>query len=231
MLKSFALVLLLLSSAPAGAQIVNALVGRYQMEAQGGEVLELRADGSASLGGEATTWSANATQLRVGTDVMVYILEGNRLVVAVGGVQVGWRKLGGKARAGAAADHAPAAQGKAGGASAQDAQARQLLTGSAWCSFTYNKVSGTSTTRRVVFQPNGLLSINGGAETYSSGTGGTYAGQSNAASTLRWRFEGQRLYIDAGQGAGFQDVGLTATKNANGYVILHADGREYSMCR
>jgi hypothetical protein len=72
------------------------------------------------------------------------------------------------------------------------------------------------------------MSINGGAETYSSGYGGTYAGQSNTAGAMRWKLENLRLYVD--QGAGYQDVGLTASKNSNGYVILRADGREYSMC-
>lgn len=111
----------------------------------------------------------------------------------------------------------------------QDVQARQILTNSAWCSFTYNKVSGTSSTRRVVFRPNGVMTVNGGAQTYSSGYGGSYAGQSNSGSAMRWRLENLRLYID--QGGGFQDIGLTATKNSNGYLILRAEGREYTMCR
>jgi hypothetical protein len=113
----------------------------------------------------------------------------------------------------------------------QDAPYRQILMSTAWCSFTYNKVSGTSTTRRVVFRPDGILTINGGAETYSSGYGGTFAGQSSNANAVRWKYENLRLYLDEGAGGGFQDIGLTATLNSNGSIILHALGREYAMCR
>ncbi|MEI7704141.1 MAG: hypothetical protein WCK73_06045 [Deltaproteobacteria bacterium] len=112
----------------------------------------------------------------------------------------------------------------------QDAQVRQILTSSAWCSFTYNKVSGTSTTRKVVFRRDGVMLMSGGAETYSSGQGGTYAGQSRKQDALRWKVESLRLYVDQGAGAGFQDVGLDATRNSNGAIILRADGREYAMC-
>jgi hypothetical protein len=126
--------------------------------------------------------------------------------------------------------HASAQVAKGANAGSQDAQSRQVLTSTAWCSFTYNKVSGTSTTRKVVFRPDGVMTINGGAETYSSGSGGTFAGQSRKSSALRWKMENSRLYVDQGGGAGFQDVGLTATRNSNGSIILHADGREYAMC-
>jgi hypothetical protein len=112
----------------------------------------------------------------------------------------------------------------------QDVQARQVLTNSAWCSFTYNKISGTSTTRKVVFRRDGVMTINGGAETYSSGYGGSYAGQSNSGGAMRWKLENLRLLIDQGSGTGFQDIGLTATQNSNGSVILRAEGREYAMC-
>lgn len=46
----------------------------------------------------------------------------------------------------------------------------------AWCSFTYNKVSGT------------------------------YAGQSNNASAMRWKLENLRLLLDQGAGARVFDV-------------------------
>ena len=112
----------------------------------------------------------------------------------------------------------------------QDEQARQLLMSSAWCSFTYNKTSGASNTRRAVFRPDGILQIGSGAESYSSGYGGTVAGQSRNASAMQWRLENMRLYVND-SGRGFQDVGLSATRNSNGSVILKADGKEYAMCR
>jgi hypothetical protein len=207
----------------ASAQVVKGLVGRYQMEVPDGDVLELRADGSATLAGEATTWSGRGKTLRVGPDDMDYTLEGGRLVLSMGSVRISWKKLGAKASA-------PVRPAKDAGANPQDAQARQLLTSSAWCSFTYNKVSGTSTTRKVIFRPDGAMTINGGAETYSSGHGGTFAGQSRSQGAMRWKMENMRLYVDQGGGAGFQDVGLDATRNSNGSIILHADGREYAMC-
>lgn len=112
-----------------------------------------------------------------------------------------------------------------------DQEARQLLTSTAWCSFSYNNVSGTSNTSRVVFFPNGVMTINSGAETYSKGYAGTYAGQSQSGNTMKWKLENLRMYLDLGDGNGFQDIGLEATRNSSGYVILHAGGKEYSMCK
>lgn len=216
------------------AQVVRELVGKYQMEVQGGDTLELRADGSASFGGEETRWSVRGNQLIVGPDVMPYVLQGNRLITTVGAIQLAWRRVG--ASPGTLTPMERVAQGVApqgvgSQANPQDAQARQILTNSAWCSFTYNKVSGTSTTRKVIFRADGVMTINGGAETYSSGYGGTYAGQSNNTSAMLWKFENLRLLVDDRSGAGYQDIGLTSTTNSNGSIILKAQGREYSMCR
>jgi hypothetical protein len=230
------LVLLFVIPTSSWSQVKKELIGTYQMEVQGGDTLELRADGTASLAGDTMQWSARGNQLQVGPDVMTYVLNGDRLVFNVGAVQLVWKRIGGgtnslspmaKAANKANAPELSAAQN---GGNPQDAQARQVLTSSAWCSFTYNKVSGTSTTRRVVFRTDGVMSINGGAETYSSGYGGTYAGQSSSGGTMLWKVENLRLLIDQRNGTGFQDIGLTTSKNSNGYVILHAEGREYAMC-
>jgi hypothetical protein len=218
----------------SSAQGVRELVGKYQMEVQGGDTLELRADGSASLAGEETRWSVRGNQLIVGPDAMPYVLQGNRLLTTIGAIQLAWRRVGpglGKLTPMERAAQGAAPQRTEGQANPQDAQARQILTGSAWCSFTYNKVSGTSTTRKVIFRPDGVMTINGGAETYSSGYGGTYAGQSNNASAMLWKFENLHLLVDDRSGAGYQDIGLTSTTNSNGSIILKAQGREYSMCR
>ncbi len=218
------------------AQVNKELVGKYQMDVQGGDTLELRADGTASLAGDNMKWAARGNQLQVGPDVMTYVLQGNRLVVNVGSVQLVWKRLGSAgnslspmARAATKANTPEASAGQNSG-NPQDAQARQVLTGSAWCSFTYNKVSGTSTTRKVVFRLDGVMTINGGAETYSSGYGGTYGGQSSSGGMMLWKVENLRLLIDQRNGTGFQDIGLTTSKNSNGYPVLHAEGREYTMC-
>ena len=250
MLKTFAvqvaLALVLLAPAVSSAQVAKELVGRYQMDVPGGDVLELRANGTAAMAGEETRWSAKGGQLAVGTDVMAYTLQGDRLMLTMGSAQLPWKRIGGAGKAPAPTQsasteassplpadrpaQATAAPPAAVGGNPQDAQGRQLLTGSAWCSMTYNQASGTSTTRKVVFRPDGVMLVSGGGETYSSGAGGTYAGQSSTSSAMRWRLENLQLYVDQGAGAGFQDVGLTATQNPNGSVILKSLGREYMMC-
>jgi hypothetical protein len=246
-------VLISFATPAARAETPAALVGRYQLDVAGGDVLELRADGGATLAGDSTRWSVTGNQLTVGPDVMNYVLQADRLLVNVGGALLVWKKLGAAAALTpmqAAAANAATANRNANppspaaaplrptaptaspaGGDPRDEQARQLLLGSAWCSFTYNKVSGTSTTQRVVFRPDGLLFVNGGAETYSAGRNGSVAGQSSNGGAMRWRLENLRLLIDAGDGNGWQDVNLDATRNSSGAVILHSLGREYAMCR
>jgi hypothetical protein len=244
-----AIALALCAAVPARAATPKELVGKYQMEVQGGDELELRADGTAAMAGEETRWSAAGDQLTVGPDTMKYRYDGAHLVLAMGSVELSWRRLGppqkqspmqkaaAKAQAAPQGQRAgqaaagPAQQQQAGGGNPQDQQARQLLLSSAWCSFTYNQHTGTSTTQRVVYRPDGTLLVNAGGETYNSGANGTFAGQSATGSTYRWKVENLRLYIDNGQGQGFQDIGLTAERNSSGYPILKALGREYSMCK
>ena len=67
-----AIALALCAAVPAQAATPKELVGKYQMEVQGGDELELRADGTAAMAGEETTWSASAGVLTVGTDTMGY---------------------------------------------------------------------------------------------------------------------------------------------------------------
>lgn len=229
------LALLLMISTTAFAQIAAELVGKYRMDVEGGDVLELRANGSAAMAGEETTWSATGNQLSIGPDVMQYQLQGDQLLLTMGTFQIPWKRIGGGVKSSTPPQEKATAEAQARqpvtGAAAADQEAKQLLTSTAWCSFTYSQVSGTSTTRKVIFRPDGVMTMNDGAETYSSGYGGTYAGQSQSAGAMRWKLENLRMYVDQGDGAGFQDIGLTATKNSNGYVILHAAGREYSMCQ
>ena len=228
------LMLLLVTVVPASARIAAELVGSYRMEVQGGDVLELRANGSATMNGEETRWSVSGNQLTIGDEVMQYKLKGDRLLLTIGPLQIAWKKLpakgkgapaGQKTKPGGNASQAPASGSDA------DQEAKQLLTSTAWCSFSYNQVSGTTNTSRVVFYPDGVMTMSGGAETYSKGYAGTYAGQSRSGSTMKWKLENLRMYLDQGDGNGFTDIGLEATRNSNGYVILHAGGKEYSMCK
>lgn len=204
------------------------------MDVTGGDLLELRADGSASLAGQETRWTARGNQLVLGPDVMPYALQGNRLTTKVGAITLTWQRIDATAEAltpmGKIAQNAQTKNSNTAG-TPQDANARQILMSSAWCSFSYNKVSGASATRKVIFRQDGVMSIQGGAETYSSGYGGIYAGQTNSASAMLWKFENMRLFVDDRSGTGYQDVGLTSTTNSNGAIILKAQGQEYSMCR
>ncbi|CAN5155001.1 hypothetical protein BH11PSE11_BH11PSE11_32590 [soil metagenome] len=232
--------LLLLVPLIARAQIDQQLVGKYRMDVQGGDLLELRANGTANLDGEEMQWSVKGKQLKVGTDVMSYSLQGERLILTMGNIPIPWKRISGESKPSPFTQRAQTMQAQRAapsaptppvtGGNAQDVQARQVLVRSAWCSFTYNKVSGSSSTRKVVFRPDGIMTVNGGGETYSSGYGGTYASQTNTAGTMLWKLENLRLYIDPRDGSGFQDIGLTATTNSNGSIILRAVGREYSMC-
>jgi len=42
------------------------------MDVQGGEILELRADGTASMVGEETVWSASGYWITIGPDAIQY---------------------------------------------------------------------------------------------------------------------------------------------------------------
>ncbi len=111
-----------------------------------------------------------------------------------------------------------------------DQEAAQFLTANAWCSFTYNQRSGTSTRERVVFRPDGTVSRQGGAETYSSGRSGTVAGQHASGDQGRWRVRGAQLELSA-DGAKWTAQPLEVTKNSNGYPIIKSGGKEYMVCQ
>lgn len=231
MIKTLVVLALLLGfSSTTFAQTAGDLAGSYRLEGEGGGVLELHADGSASLAGKVMAWGATDSQISIGLDIMSYTLQGDRLVLTNGATRMVWKRI---RSAGRGQRNGRREKSTETGSSSPDAdtEAKRVLTGTAWCSFTYSKTSGTSTTRRVVFRPDGVMTMNDGAETYSSGYGGTVAGQSNSANTMHWKLEKLRLFVDQRNGAGFQDIGVTATRNSNGYVILHAGGREYSMCK
>jgi hypothetical protein len=228
------------ASAGKGKVFKNPLVGRYTMELDPNEVLELRENGTANYSGDEMKWSVKGDQLQIGEDTVKFRMSGDRLLVAVSpGMEIAWRRSGGKggkaapqpAAAGAqvpAARPAAVQQPQMGGV---DGQLRQLLLSSAWCSFKYNQITGATNTSRAVFYANGGLSLGTGAESYSSGAYGSVAGQSAGQSALQWKVQGGRLYVDSGEGMGFQDLGLQVKQNSNGSPILVADGKEYSSCR
>ncbi|MBM4134167.1 MAG: hypothetical protein FJ245_10395 [Nitrospira sp.] len=115
---------------------------------------------------------------------------------------------------------------------APSAQLSQLLLSSAWCSFTYNKVSGASHSTRVQFSANGHWSAGSRGETYSSGPAGSVAGQHDDGAGGQWAVQqGQLFMSNPPDTPALTSVDLTIERNSNGYPILTADGKEYSQCR
>ena len=108
-------------------------------------------------------------------------------------------------------------------------QVSQFLTRNAWCGFTYNQRTGTSTRERVVFHGNGLVVQDSGAETYSSGRSGTVAGQYGGGKQGRWKVENGLLHLSE-DGFNWTPQQLQVTQNSNGYPILKSGGKEYMVC-
>lgn len=227
----------------------QAVVGRWAMALDPSTVMVLKGDGTGSFAGEAIRWQLRGDRLAITdaegqTDVNGVRVEGDVLaLVGAGGETVLFGRVGGAARppapgrssaAARAREHAPEPAGAAGG-SAVDRQLRELLLSSAWCSFGYKAAPGgggygdRTSSSRVLFRPDGTGSRASSSETYSTGSGGQYAGAQAGGEPFRWQARGGRLLVDAG--AGFEDVNLTATRNSAGYPILTAGGVEYMMCR
>jgi hypothetical protein len=105
-----------------------------------------------------------------------------------------------------------------------------LLTSSAWCTFTYNKTTGYSHSKRYFFNANGTYGTGSRGEGYSSGGGGSMASQRNASGGGLWKVENGELFMAEGRSR-LERVGTVVKRNNNGYPIIVADGVEYSQCR
>jgi len=104
----------------------------------------------------------------------------------------------------------------------------QLLTSSPWCSFTYNKTTGYSHTKRYVFRGNGTYSMGSRGEGYSSGGGGTFASQRDSGGGGQWKVNGDQFFLS--EGGEMEQVDYRIKTNSNGAPIIVADGVEYSQC-
>ncbi|MBI3549884.1 MAG: hypothetical protein HY078_12680 [Elusimicrobia bacterium] len=187
----------------------------------------IRPDGTGTIDGAPVRWKADGKTLVIieesgARHALPYTLKGDRLSVPVEGRPGVLVRAGGKSAAAGALKDKPA---KTGGDDLS-----KLLLSSPWCYFHYNKVSGTSRQQRVVFRDDGTWGSGRRSESYSSGAYGTVSGQTDSADGGRWKTKSGRLFLSEGGGE-LQDVGLTVTKNSNGYPILKADGKEYSQCR
>jgi hypothetical protein len=105
----------------------------------------------------------------------------------------------------------------------------QLLLSSAWCSFSYNKISGTTKTTRARFYSNGTYGFGNQRESQSSGQYGAVYGQSGGGGGGRWQVASGELYMGEGGGP-LQPVQTLLKRNSNGYPIIVADGVEYMQC-
>ena len=106
----------------------------------------------------------------------------------------------------------------------------ELLMSSALCTFTYNKTTGYSHTKRTQFFANGSYGTGSRGEGYSSGGGGSMASQRNSTGGGAWKVEKGELLMSQGGGR-LGRVGTVLKRNNNGYPIIVADGVEYSQCR
>ena len=105
-----------------------------------------------------------------------------------------------------------------------------LLLSSAWCTFSYNKITGYSSTKRVYFNANGTYGIGARSEGYSSGGGGSMASQRDSGASGLWKVDRGELLMSEGVGQ-LEHVGTVLKRNNNGHPIIVADGVEYSQCR
>lgn len=104
----------------------------------------------------------------------------------------------------------------------------KLLLSSAWCSFSYNKISGTTKTTRARFYSNGTYGFGNQRESQSSGQYGSVYGQSGGGGGGRWQVKGGELYM--GEGGALEGVQTVLKRNSNGYPVIVADGIEYTQC-
>lgn len=111
----------------------------------------------------------------------------------------------------------------------QDQQIAQLLTSSRWCSFRYSQISGTTSTERVTFTPDGRFVMGSNRESSSSNQYGSVYGSSSGGDRGQWRVQNGVLMMSA-NGIQWEQYPIRITQNSNGYPIVHANQKEYSQC-
>jgi hypothetical protein len=104
----------------------------------------------------------------------------------------------------------------------------QLVLSSAWCSFTYNQISGRSSTLRVVFSSNGTYRYGGRNEGSSSNMYGSVASQSDGGGGGYWQLQSGELFL--AEGGPFRHVQTQFKRDSSGLPVIISDGREYIAC-
>jgi hypothetical protein len=197
----------------------------------GGEsFLTLNANGSGSMDGDALKWKSDGKVLTITdadgeTDKVSYQLSGDTLTLSMAGVPISLQRAGGKApKVKPQAPQAPAPQ-TAGGD-----QLSRLLLSSNWCWLRYS--NGNSYTQKVHFNANGTWEDFSESDISANNVyaGTTAQATGNRTSGGQWAVKGGQLYLSSPDSPQLEPVPLTVTRNSNGYPIINADGREYSMC-
>lgn len=223
------------------------VVGSWGLD--GEPFIRFDGNGKGEMDGEPFTWSTDGGILTLTadgeTEKIGYTVKDGQLAVSMGGIPLTFRKIGVK---GAAATQPAPGNGAvlggtfgAGGAAKQPPPAAKgagsdelakLLLSSAWCSFKYNKVSGSSSSERWQFFANGTFQVGARREGYSSGYGGTMASQHDSGNSGQWKTQGGQLFLASPDTAGqMVQVPLAVTRNSNGHPILQSNGQEFSQCQ
>lgn len=123
------------------------------------------------------------------------------------------------------------------GATTSDTQLIQLLTSSAWCTFSYSGGKtytggsyGRTSSTRTVFGSNGIVSQTSGSENTNTGApGNVYASQSGGTSG-RWKAENGQLMLSQ-DGMSWVAQPMKVELNSAGNPIITSGGKEYMRCR
>lgn len=226
-----AVVICLLSSPGLAAKSKTArderLLGTWGLQST--VIYEFKANGTGRAEGEYFLWKADGKTLVLSDEegeqeMIPYSIEDGRLTVEMGGSPMTLDRKGSPG-----AKEKPAAKSSASKEAADDTG--KLLLSTPWCSFSYNKITGASKSKRVVFMRDGTWSAGGRAEGYSSGSGGTMASQSDDDDSGRWKVDGGRLLMSSFEEPSLSPVDFRVTRNSNGSPIINADGVEYAQCR
>lgn len=220
------------------------LVGTWLAGAE--PFITFAANGTGSMDEGKVKWSTNGATLTITDDTgeveqATFQVEGDAMIMTIGGIPVQLRRAGGKKQSALAARAAKVNQASSDDGvdeeprpqqprAARNDQLSQLLLSSAWCSFTYNKVSGTSSQTRVRYFPNGTWSMGGQTETYNSGANGTVSGQYGSNNGGLWEVRNGQLWGSYGNAPLELVQPFSVTRNSNGYPIINSLGKEYSSC-
>jgi hypothetical protein len=195
----------------------NGLVGTW---VGSDSTFNLGKDGTTTINGVRYRYTSDAKVITlVGSDGIFrfpYQLKGEVLNVLINGAVQSYR---------CAAPGTPAPKTSA---QAGSGLSDELMVSSAWCTFSYNKITGYSNTTRWVFSSNGTYSKGGRGEGYSSGYGGSMASQHDSREGGHWKVVDGELYL--GEGIP-QPVKATVKRNSSGYPIVVVNGEEYSQCK